>query len=138
MKTIAIASFFMLSMLLNTGCEKDAPNLPASELILGQWKWISFGLKVVDSKGETLGILSEPFTPSAYVKFESPNVFYESEDGIDVDQSTWVLDPNNDKVTIANTVYDILRLDKEYLIIGVDLPDPATQNVSRYTLIFKR
>ena len=138
MKNIVIATCLMLSMVLGSGCKKDSPDLPMSELIMGQWKWISFGLKVVSPNGETTNVISQSFPPAAFIKFDAPNIFVDSEDGINTEQTIWILDSSNNKVTIADTDYNILRLDTEYLILGHDVVDPATQVNSRYSLIFKR
>jgi len=137
MRTLRIY-FLLATIVLFAGCSKDEAQLPASELILGQWKWYSQGLKLVSAEGESLEILNDYKPMGAFLKISSPDIAEASEDGINTDQGTWTLDASQKKLFLIDTEFDILRLNKEYLILGFDLVDPSTQINSRYTFIFKR
>lgn len=138
MKYLMIASFLMLCILLSSGCKKDTPDLPMSELILGQWKWLNQGLKIVSPDGETLMVTSQNNPAGAFIDLQAPDLAKTSIDGGIIVQGTWELDEVNKKIFIVDTNFSIFRLDKEYLILGYDLVDPGSQEVSRYTFIFKR
>jgi hypothetical protein len=137
MRTLRIY-FLLATIVLFAGCSKDEPQLPASELILGQWKWYSQGLKQINTEGETLEIYNQYYPPGAFVKFQSPDLVEASQDGINIDQGTWKLSEADQNLYIIDTNFKILRLDKEYLIIGYDTTDPLIQQTTRFTFIFKR
>lgn len=137
MKTLRIY-FLLATLLFFAGCTKDEAQLPASELILGQWKWYSQGLKQINTEGETLEIYNQYYPPGAFVEFQSPDFVEASQDGINISQGTWKLTEADQNLYIIDTNFKIIRLDKEYLIIGYDSTDPSIQQTTRFTFIFKR
>lgn len=142
MKTLRI--YLALAVLLVlAACKKDTTTLPASELLLGHWKWYSQGIKIISQEGQTLDVDNLYYLPEAYAEFNIENntkVVVLSDDGINTEFGEWVLDEPNNKIKIIDTNFKILRLDKEYLIVSYDYinPDPNITDIFRFTFIFKR
>ncbi len=142
MKTLRIY-LVLAALLVLAACKKDSPSLPASELLLGHWKWYSQGIKIVSQEGETLDVDNLYFLPEAYAEFKIENnnkIVVLSEDGINTEFGPWILDESKNEIEIVDTNFKILRLDKEYLIVSYDYinPDPSITDIFRFTFIFKR